>query len=490
MNVCLVTAFPPSHQALNEYGFHIANELQKVPGINLTILGDDLESGERELPEFNVVRCWAFDSLKNASRILRTIKQLKPDVVWFNLAFAGFGGKALPAFMGVALPALVRMNGFYTHVTLHQLMETVDLKDAKIRFPILYKIGGFIATELVLFANSVSVLLPAYREILRTKYRRGVVYVRKHGILTGRPEYPALEKRGNPVHRILAFGKWGTYKRLEPMIQAFCIASKKFPNIELLVGGMDHPKAPGYLESVAAQCKDMSSIKFLGYVAEDEIGPLFQSATVAVMPYTSSAGSSGVAHLACAYGVPMIACDIPDFRQLRDEEGIAIDLFEPGDVEALADHLVKLLESPAKQYEMALQSFTAALRMSMPEVMKDYLRTFQLQKNLDGFLSVSKLRKLPRWIPLRSTLMNRAVRKMSDAQSMPAPWTASITTASADGQRKVSGSVLATRVAIDSDVKDATWSTAERRSARSITARTQTSNGSNHNSNHNHLNHS
>ena len=490
MNVCLVTAFPPSHQALNEYGFHIANELQKIPGVNLTILGDDLEPGERELEEFNVVRCWAFDSLKNASRLLTTIKQLKPDVVWFNLAFAGFGGKPLPAFMGIALPALVRMNGFYTHVTLHQLMETVDLKDAKIRFPIVYKIGGFLATQLVLFANSVSVLLPAYREILRKKYGRGVVYVRKHGILTGRPEYPTLEKRGNPTHRILAFGKWGTYKRLEPMIQAFCIASKTTPNMELLIGGMDHPKTPGYLQSVAEQCKDMKSIKFLGYVAEDEIGPLFQSATVAVMPYTSSAGSSGVAHLACAYGVPMIACDIPDFRQLRDEEGIAIDLFEPGNVEALADHLVKLIESPAKQYEMALQSFSAALRMSMPEIMKDYLRTFQLQKNLDGFLSVSKLRKLPRWLPFRSTLMNRAVRKMSGERSTSAPAVSWGTSSSVNGQRKVSGSVLTTRITVNSDVKDTAWSAAERRGARSTAARTQAPNNGNHNSNHDHLSHS
>jgi glycosyltransferase involved in cell wall biosynthesis len=457
MNVCLVTAFPPSHQALNEYGFHIASELQKIPGISLTILGDDLGPGQHELPDFNVLRCWAFDRLNNASRLLRTIKHLQPDVIWFNLAFASFGGKALPAFMGVSLPAMVRMHGHYTHVTLHQLMETVDLKDAQVRFPIFYRVGGFLATQVLLFSNSVSVLLPAYRDVLRKKYGRGVVYVRKHGILTGKPEYPAFAQRGNPTHRILAFGKWGTYKRLEPMIQAFCIASKKLPNMELLIGGMDHPKAPGYLNSVAEQCRDLHNIKFLGYVPEDAVGPLFQSASVAVMPYTSSAGSSGVAHLACAYGVPMIACDIPDFRQLRDEEGIAIDLFEPVNVDRLAERLVSLLENPVRQREMALQNFSAALRMSMPEIMREYLRSFQLQRNLDGLTSVSKLRRLPRWFPFRSFLMNRAVRKLARVHStytppedFPLPEDSPV-----DVERQRGGSVLSGGVAVDGDIEDA-----------------------------------
>ena len=210
MNICLVSAFPPSREALNEYGYHLALELQEIPGLSLTILGDDLPAPQSELHGFSVIRCWAFNSMANPWRLLLAIRQLKPDVVWFNLGFASFGGKPLPAFAGIGIPAMARMSGFYTHVTLHQLMETVDLKDAGVRFPGLYRAAGFMATQLLLFANSISVLLPAYRSIIREKYGRGAVYVRNHGILSGRPEYPALSKRGNPEHRILAFGKWGT----------------------------------------------------------------------------------------------------------------------------------------------------------------------------------------------------------------------------------------------------------------------------------------
>ena len=44
MKICLVTSFPPSRDALNEYGFHIASELRQLPGIELC---RGRKSGER-----------------------------------------------------------------------------------------------------------------------------------------------------------------------------------------------------------------------------------------------------------------------------------------------------------------------------------------------------------------------------------------------------------------------------------------------------------
>jgi len=109
MKIALVTAFPPSRQALNEYGFHIAEELRQQPGIELTILGDTLSEPAPELPEFSVVRCWGFNQLGNAESLVRAIQRVKPDVVWYNLGFASFGGKPLPAFFGLTTPVLTRL---------------------------------------------------------------------------------------------------------------------------------------------------------------------------------------------------------------------------------------------------------------------------------------------------------------------------------------------------------------------------------------------
>ena len=412
MKICLVTAFPPSRDALNEYGFHIASELRQLPGIELKILADEYSPVQPELDGFSVVRCWEFNGLRNPWRVLKAIRQERPDVVWFNLGFASFGGEALPAFLGIAIPFFARLTGSYTHVTLHQLMETVDLKDAGVRFPLAYKVGGFIATQMVLFANSVSVMLPAYRNVLKEKYGRGAIYVRRHGIFSARPEYPDFSKRGNPEQRILAFGKWGTYKRLEPLLAAFDTVVERCPEARLVIAGTDHPKTPGYLQALQQRYAHRKEISFIGYVAEEDIAELLQSSSIAVLPYTSSAGSSGIAHLACTYGVPMVASDIPDFRRLADEEGIAIDFFPPGDVEALGEHLAELLGNRDHQLEMGLQNVSAALRMSMPEIIREYLRTFELRQGIDAMRSISRLRRLPRWFPMRERLLRRKAKAL------------------------------------------------------------------------------
>src|SRR5438067_391906 len=221
MKICLVTTFPPSRGGLSEYGFHIARELQRNPFLSLTVLADDCGGKEPEMEGFSVDRCWCFNDLKTPARLLSAIRRHQPDVVWFNLLFTTFGHNPFVAFCGLATPLLTRLCGHYTHVTLHHLVDAVDLKDAGVRFPHLYRAAGAVATRMLLMSNSVTVLMPTYRKILVEHYGRQNVHVRAHGILSYRPEYPDFSLRGNPTHRILAFGKWGTYKRLEPMIEAF-----------------------------------------------------------------------------------------------------------------------------------------------------------------------------------------------------------------------------------------------------------------------------
>jgi glycosyltransferase involved in cell wall biosynthesis len=412
MKLALVTAFPPSRKGLNEYGYHVADELRRHPGLELTILADYLPDPQPELPEFSVVRCWGFNHLSNPISLLRAIRRLKLDIVWYNIGLASFGGKPLPAFFGLTVPALTRLSSCYTHVTLHQLFETVNLADAGVKSPILYRAAGHVATHLLLSANSLSVLLPAYHRTLRDKYGRGAVSVRHHGIFASCPEQPDLSVRGNPVQRVLAFGKWGTYKRLELLIEAFEQAAAKSAPVELIIAGGDHPKTPGYVQSVAERVKDNPLIRFVGYVPEESIPELFRTASLAVMPYTSSAGSSGVAHLACQYGLPILASDIEDFRELAEYEFVSMELFTPNDVESLASRLVSLLHSPERLAEMARQNFSAALQMSMPQVIRQYIRSFDVQHRLRMLRTFSKLRNSPRWMPTRHLMARRVARKL------------------------------------------------------------------------------
>src|SRR5258708_31142210 len=189
----------------------------------------------------------------------------------------------------------------------------------------------------------MSVLIPAYRRTLVKKYRRKNVHVRPHGILRGQPEFPDFAHRGNPDHRILAFGKWGTYKRLEPLIEAFRQVSAEVKSVRLIIAGSNHPEAPGYVESVAEKFAGDPQIGFTGYVPEEDVAPLFRRASLLVLPYTSAAGSSGVAHLACEYGLPIVAADLPEFRDMAEAEGLAIYFYEPGDMSRLANAISSVL---------------------------------------------------------------------------------------------------------------------------------------------------
>jgi glycosyltransferase involved in cell wall biosynthesis len=409
MKICLVTTFPPSTGGLSEYGFHIAQELQRNPSLNLTVLADELPPGHSELDGFSVERCWSYDRTAGIFRLLQTINRLRPDLVWFNLLFSTFGRSPLAAFSGLMTPLFARLRGSYTHVTLHHLMDTVNLKDAGVRHEWLYRAAGAVATRGLLLSNSVSVLIPSYRKILNDKYGRDNVHLRSHGILSQRPELPEFSRRGNP-HRILAFGKWGTYKRLELMIEAFALVANDLPDAKLIIGGGDHPSAAGYIESMKQQCAGDPKIEFCGYVPEDSLSELFQASSVAVMPYSSSTGCSGVAHLACAYGVPIVCADLADFRQMALGEELAIEFFPPGSADGLADCLIQLLQDPAKQQAMASQNFSAALRMTMPNLVQKYLRHFEVHQRSQALRAVSRLRKLPRWMPSKSLMLRFLTR--------------------------------------------------------------------------------
>src|SRR6185312_14891203 len=100
IRICLVAAFPPSKGPLNEYSYHIAQEIQRHEGVELIILADELDEYKfatdihgnsvssqevSNLPGVKIVRCWKVDSMANPARILKVVRELKPDIVWFNL---------------------------------------------------------------------------------------------------------------------------------------------------------------------------------------------------------------------------------------------------------------------------------------------------------------------------------------------------------------------------------------------------------------------
>ena len=143
---------------------------------------------------------------------------------------------------------------------------------------------------------------------------------------------------------------------------------------------------------------------------------LFRSASALVLPYSSATGASGVAHLACEFGVPIISAGIDDFREMALDEGLAVAFYQTGSAASLADELQNLLSDPELMREMADQNFSAALRMTMPQIIRQYLRSFDLHQRARALEPMSRFRRIPSWIPSRSAIFRAAAPRWQ-------PWT-------------------------------------------------------------------
>jgi len=232
----------------------------------------------------------------------------------------------------------------------------------------------------LLKAHSVSVLLPHFRSTLIAKYSAQNVLLGTHGTFASIPSPPDFTKRGNPDLRILAIGHWGTYKRLETLMQAFPAVLEKVPNARLVIAGANHHTKAGYWESIRDAQPAGLPIEFRGYVPEEAIPELFQSTSILVLPYDSATGSSGPAHQACEFGVPIVCADIEDFREMAAGEDMAIRFYKKGDAAELAEQFIVILQSAELQRKMAKHNFTAGVEMTMTSVVKSYLRWFELHR--------------------------------------------------------------------------------------------------------------
>jgi glycosyltransferase involved in cell wall biosynthesis len=177
-----------------------------------------------------------------------------------------------------------------------------------------------------------------------------------------------------------------------------------FPRAKLVIAGTNNSNSPGYIEGLSAKYSSHPGIEFKGYVEEHDIPEMFGTSSFMVMPYTSATGASGVANLAAAYGVPIVCSDIPDFREMGDSGGLAIKFYPVGNKAALAKNMLELLQNEQEQHEMAEQNFSAALRMTMPQIIRQYVRAFDRHQRARALEAVSRFRRIPAWVPSRSAI--------------------------------------------------------------------------------------
>jgi glycosyltransferase involved in cell wall biosynthesis len=327
------------------------------------------------------IPAWRFNSWGNVGRIARILRQYKPDAVLFNIQFATFGSGKLAGGLGLLAPWVSKLLGFPTIVLLHNILETVDLKSAGFSdSPLthaLIRFSGTILTRLLLAVDRVALTIPKYVEIIRAKYHARNVLLIPHGTFDDIAK-PNLDLPAGP-QQVMTFGKFGTYKKVETLIEAFQLLQTRPDQspLELVIAGTDSPNAPGYLAKAAQTYAHVPNVRFTGYVAEDQVPVIFGEAAVVVFPYTSTTGSSGVLHQAGSFGKAVVLPHIGDFVELISEEGYAAEIFEPEEVQSLADAIARVLDAPEHRQQLGLQNYLAARGVPIAEVADWYLLHFR-----------------------------------------------------------------------------------------------------------------
>lgn len=150
----------------------------------------------------------------------------------------------------------------------------------------------------------------------------------------------------------LFFGFIRPYKGIDLLIEAFKTISKNKKDISLLIVGEKFTKKmPDTGRSPSAAPMESENIVVIDrYVTNEEVGQFFDIADILVAPYRE-ATQSGPLQIAYAFDKPVIASDLPAFRDCV-EHGKSGYLFETGNPEDLARCMELALEKPLHQEDI------------------------------------------------------------------------------------------------------------------------------------------
>lgn len=202
--------------------------------------------------------------------------------------------------------------------------------------------------------SQVVVLSESWQQWVRTTFPQAKVRVIPNPINV--PTLQTNHSQTRSPHKLLFLGRLGKRKGVYDLLQAAATLVSHHPQLRLLLGG------DGELDAVRAQAEALGiggHVELLGWVSGADKSRLLNEAAIYVLPSYNEGLPMSVLE-AMAYGLPIVSTPIggiPD--AVRDgKEGY---LVAPGDVEALADRLDRLLTDVALRAHMGEAAHARAL---------------------------------------------------------------------------------------------------------------------------------
>ena len=180
------------------------------------------------------------------------------------------------------------------------------------------------------------------------------------------PSVPPFAEWRDPDHVNLLFvGRLDPRKGLQHLLAALPeVVARTRGRARLLIVG-DSYLRPRYEASVGKAIKD--HVHFLGHVPSADLPRWYATGDIFVSPASGNESFGIVLVEAMAAGRTVAASDIPGYRSVVVPEQNGA-MFPPGDVTALADVLVRLVEDPERRRALAARGRERSLEFAWPRV--------------------------------------------------------------------------------------------------------------------------
>ena len=202
-----------------------------------------------------------------------------------------------------------------------------------------------------------------------TRYFPGEYHIVPNGIDPARfssPDLKPIEKFDDGKLNILFLGRLDKRKGFRYLLAAFRQIKAVIPEARLLVAGaFDRDDKKKYVRY--ARKYGLRDVKFIGFVSNEDLPRYYHSAHVFCAPSTGFESFGLVLLEAMASGVPIVASDIPGYRQVvtHGHEGL---LVPAKDEVALAEAIIALLRSPEQRARLAANGQRTAEQYSWKSI--------------------------------------------------------------------------------------------------------------------------
>lgn len=364
------------------------------PCSSVTVYGNK----DSELPpvlfdsNVSLKKAWQTDDLISISKLfLDLLSDDSHDIYIFNVFLTCFGRKPLSNFLGLLLPVSIgflkrgRVITYMQNFLETQEIERLGYRAGKFTSFIVRMLEKALAncTQLITTLPSMSLRM---EEVLKRKvgsllipYADAVLsYTMNKDMLT-----MPTDGNGRTIPTILLFGSWGPQKELPSALNMLSELLLQEPHsFKVIVAGSINSNFPEYERKLRyiISTLDNSVFNFLWNPPESQIASIFMNSDVALLPYNTTGGASGVLQLASFYSLDVVAYEAEQLKELNELIQGKVTFFPAHDVNGIKQFLSNVkVKKPVQG-----KDFEYKIKLAYEAVMK-LLLSVEMSANGDSF---------------------------------------------------------------------------------------------------------